>query len=38
MIRKMKNNNAVKLTDSYRLETLELSLGIEEAIYDMRVN
>jgi hypothetical protein len=34
----MKHNNAVKLTDTYLHETLELSLGIEEAFYDMRVN
>jgi hypothetical protein len=33
----MKHSYAVKLTDSY-LETLELSLGIEETIYDTRVN
>ena len=38
MIRKMKHNSVVKLTDSYLLEAFELSLGIEEAFYDMRVN
>jgi hypothetical protein len=38
VIRKMKHNSVVKLTDSYLLEAFELSLGIEEAFYDMRVN
>jgi hypothetical protein len=38
VIRKMQYNNTVRLTDSDLVETLELSLGIEETFYDMRVN